>query len=204
MLHCPATHCLCKKAQARLPKQPYTCPFQAVKSCLMCFYPSFVWELELWMDRGKMLHYRDSSTPNRVASFSVYDSGCTHLLWDCPVLPLVLASSLHPSAESPGVCRQTSWPLALFFRFTQELEASSQHLLLEKMWQSFAFVNCSREKKAHELASELLCGDMSSFSPQIVQLKCGWRGPLKLALFFWHGSVVKLGWFTVFSVFVSN
>lgn len=45
---------------------------------------------------------------------------------------------------------------------------------------------------------------MSSFFHQIIQWKGGRRGPLKLALFFWHGSVVTLGWFTVPCICVIN
>lgn len=65
--------------------------------------------------------------------------------------------------------RGAGWPLALFSRFTKELELTSEHFSFEKC--DNLLLPCiliGKKKKTYELASEILCCDMTNFSLQLI------------------------------------
>ena len=131
---------------------------------LMCFYPSFVWELQCWIQSHAAALLRwQFSTSKIAASFSVYESVCTELECDYPIL-LVLTSSTLTSVESLGVHARRS-PYLVFQVY---LRAKTQILTSPtwKMWHSSTSMNYSRgRKKTYEFASGVSCCDLSSFSP---------------------------------------
>lgn len=131
---------------------------------LTCFYPSFVWELQCWIQSHAAAVLRwQFSTSKIAASFSVYEFVCTELECDCPIL-LVLTSSTLTSVGSLGVHARRSPYLV-----SQVYPRAKTQILTSptwKMWHSSTSMNYSGgRKKTYEFALGLSCYDLSSFSP---------------------------------------